>query len=92
METAMLLTDTHILPEDESSTEGAGDTASSGNIDSDIPDGSDPDIPDYRVLYEAPLETVQHGSPQPGPSRRCARNCGGKHARNTFLFGHEDDR
>ena len=76
METVMLLTNTHILPEEESSTEGAEDTASSGHVDSDNPDDSDPDVPPgiprYQVLHEAPtestLESTIPGSPQPGPS------------------------
>ena len=72
METAMILTNTREPPDEESSTEGAEDAASSGGVDSDNPDGSDPDtppdIPDYSMLYEAPPETVSHGSPQPGPS------------------------
>ena len=54
METAMLLTNTHILPDEESSTEGAEDSASSGHVDSDNPEDSDPDVPGYRVLHEAP--------------------------------------
>ena len=45
MEAAMLLTNTHILPEEESSTEGADDTASSDHVDSDNPDDSDQDLP-----------------------------------------------
>ena len=50
------------------STVGEEHSTGSGDADSDNPDTSYPDIPLYQILHEAPLESTQPSSPQPGPS------------------------